>query len=249
MQQPLIQPPQAGQAMPAPAVPPGASPGMPAGQPSAPGSSQGGQMSAPGTSQGGQVDPKRQQQYDVLVSNAVEFIHGPQLEKVLQRLQQGDPAEGAGTIAGEIMAGQIMSATSAGVQLDRGALFHGTNEVVGAVLEVAAASGLIDDPPPDNDVNFAFVAALDKVIDAAQASGMVTEHEVTQARQMSEQLRATPQGQKAFAAAAQQAGQGAPVQAPGAPPQQAQPPAAAPMQPPGPPGVVPQRPLVPGPRP
>lgn len=231
--QPLITPPQGPAAGPAPAPgapPPGDSPGAPA--------------AAPGQGPGGQVDPRRQQQYDVLVSNAIEFIHGPQLEQVLARLSQGDPAEAAGLIAGEIMAGQVMSATAAGVDLDRGALFHGTNEVVGAVLEVAGAAGLIEQPPPDNDVNFAFVAALDKVVDAAQQSGMVSEQEIAQARQMSEQLRATPQGQEAFAAAGGAGG----VQGPSAPGRPGPAPAARAVQDPSAAPAGP-RPLVGGMRP
>jgi len=184
--------------------------------------------------QGG-VDPQRQQQYDILVTQALEYIHGKVLDTVVQRLQgAGDELpDVAGAMAGDVMVGQAVSAKGAGVELDRGAIFHATREVVGDLMEIAEAAGM---EAPEEEVNLAFVAAIDRIVTGGQQAGLFTEQEVASAQQYVSSLQA--KGQELEGMQGMQP-QGAPSAAQPAP--MAQPaPAMSAAQPPQQPGIVPE---------
>jgi hypothetical protein len=138
------------------------------------------------------VAPERQQQYDILVTQALEYIHGKVLDTVVQRLQgAGDELpDVAGAMAGDVMVGQAVSARGAGVDLDRGAIFHATREVVGDLMEIAEAAGM---EAPEESVNLAFVAAIDRIVTGGQQAGLFTEQEVASAQQYVAGLQAKGQ--------------------------------------------------------
>lgn len=119
------------------------------------------------------VSPEEQAQYDILVSNALEFIHGPTSDQVIQRMASGrDPTQAIGQIAAQLGIGQIQSASAVGINIDDAVLFHAGHEVVGALVEVAEAAGII----PENDesaVERAFFYALDAFGQSAVTSGIV----------------------------------------------------------------------------
>jgi hypothetical protein len=138
------------------------------------------------------VAPERQQQYDILVTQALEYIHGKVLDTVVQRLQgAGDELpDVAGAMAGDVMVGQAVSARGAGVDLDRGAIFHATREVVGDLMEIAEAAGM---EAPEEEVNLAFVAAIDRIVTGGQQAGLFTEQEVASAQEYVSGLQAKGQ--------------------------------------------------------
>jgi hypothetical protein len=175
------------------------------------------------------VAPERQQQYDILVTQALEYIHGKVLDTVVQRLQgAGDELpDVAGAMAGDVMVGQAVSARGAGVDLDRGAIFHATREVVGDLMEIAEAAGM---EAPEESVNLAFVAAIDRIVTGGQQAGLFTEQEVASAQQYVAGLQAKGQQMEGMQ----------PQGAPGAPAAAQQSPAMAPQGPSPTPGIVPE---------
>lgn len=170
-------------------APVGAPPGMENNSPMPP-ESQGIAPSAPSAggmennSPGGKkASPQQQDQYNVIVVQALELIHEKAPDQVLAKIEAtGNPVIGVGATAADIVMGQVMSARGAGISLDRAAVLHAMKEVTGDLMETAEAAGLIPEIDPKM-AQMAFMAAVESATRKAKDQGLVGPEDVERAKQ------------------------------------------------------------------
>ncbi len=110
--------------------------------------------------------------YNQLVENALDWLYpeaGGINPAVLQQIQAGgNPAEIVGHVTGKVVAGQVASAASAGVNIDQSVVANAMREIVGLVTEVAEKATGQD--IPDEALVDAYRAAVGSYGQEAQES-------------------------------------------------------------------------------
>lgn len=83
-----------------------------------------------------------QDQYTVLVSMALKYIHGQGAQQVIKRLSVGDPTDAVARVSAGIMRSQARSAQGR-VNIDDVVLAHAGYEIVAEVANLAKEAGII----------------------------------------------------------------------------------------------------------
>ena len=113
--------------------------------------------------------PDEQEQYDKVVTNALDYLSGEGGDAALERMQAGDPVEAIGKIAAQLGQAIVAAAAEAGVQIDDGVLFHAGREVVEALVDLGKAAGLLEGT--EQEIEKAFYVALQGYGEGLIASG------------------------------------------------------------------------------
>jgi hypothetical protein len=94
---------------------------------------------------GPQPSPQEQEQYDLMVANAMEFIYGEKTaDTVIKVLSQSPPAEAIANVLTLIGAGMKKSADMAGAQISPEAMVNAATEIIDALLELGQAAGVFN---------------------------------------------------------------------------------------------------------
>jgi hypothetical protein len=89
------------------------------------------------------ADPQEQRQYDLMVSNAMEFINGEKTrDKVLRMLSQGPPAQAIASVVAAIGAMLKKTADMAGKTISQDAMLAAAAEVISQLIELGQAAGI-----------------------------------------------------------------------------------------------------------
>ena len=139
------------------------------------------------------ADPAAQEQLDMFVANGVKMIHNPKLsDSIIDKILNAEDAPDAIAEATLGVVERIETgAKQSGTQLTDDTLVAGANELMGEIISMAETAGL--EKLSEEDRYRAYSVAVSKYLDGAVKSGkMTTEHLAT----MSEQAKATPQGQE-----------------------------------------------------
>jgi hypothetical protein len=179
------------------------------------------------------VDPKLQEQMDILTANGIRMIHNKKLSGSLIKsiTNAEDPVDAIADSTVAIIDRIEASAKQNNLTPDFGVLAQSANILMGEIIQIAELSGV--PPLSDEDKYRAYSLAVSKYIDDAVKAGRIT---TEQLQQMADQAKQTPEGQKIMA----QAGMDQGASTTGKQPQAPDPSASAPPPPSQPPtGTMP----------
>ena len=92
---------------------------------------------------GSQQTPQQQKQYDLMVSNAMEFINGEKTcDRVLKMLSQGPPTQVIANVVAAIVAMLKKTADAAGKTISQDAMLAAATEVISQLIELGQAAGI-----------------------------------------------------------------------------------------------------------
>ena len=134
-------------------------------QPNAPQQPQNGMVNV--AQQGNEADnesvtPEEQAQYDALVSQATDMIHGEKgYKSILQILKSApDPVEGVAKAVVTVGAPIVNGAKKAGKQIPDDVLTHAAGEIVAQLFEFAESAGVVKGHTADDEFS-AYTRALE----------------------------------------------------------------------------------------
>lgn len=140
-----------------------------------------------------QVNPKLQEEADIFVANGIKVIHDQKVSDNLIKQIQGsnDPIEGIADATLSVIERLEQSASQNGIQISDAAKIHGSNQLMGEVINIAEIAGV---PKLNEEQRYqAFSLAVSKYIGNAVNSGKISKEQLMQ---MGQEAQATPEGQK-----------------------------------------------------
>ena len=139
--------------------------------------------------EGGQVPPEIQNQFDMFVINGMEIIHDPKVtDGILNRLQKGgDPIRGIAEATVDIVNRLSESATENGIQMANEVLVHGSNVLMGEIMNITEVAGM--EPLTEEQKTQSFQLATSLYLDNAVKSGKMTPEQMEQLSQQTQQAQ------------------------------------------------------------
>lgn len=121
--------------------------------------------------------PEEQQQYEQIVSNALMLIHSKKSRRQVEKMLEGgdDPIEGLARAAATIIVRVAQAAQQAGVKPDGIVMWHAGTEIFEDLANVAKEAGIHDFSANPDDMETAYLRALDNVRTMLQESGAINQ--------------------------------------------------------------------------
>jgi len=140
-----------------------------------------------------EVDPKNQEQFDILVANGMSIIHNQKTSKNLinQIVKGTDPVKSVADATLGVMKKLQDTAMANKIQLDDGVFAHGANMLMGEIIGIAEAAGM--KPMTDEQKQQSYSLAVAKYLDGEVKSGRITPEQLSQ---MSAEVSKTQGGQE-----------------------------------------------------
>lgn len=135
--------------------------------------------------------PELQQEYDILVSNALRIIHGKAREAIVNQLKNQEPIQAVAQSAVNVIERIEAGAASKGKRINEGVLINGAGEIIQNIIELGVASKATK-PMKQEDVLKAAKMAAGLWIKNALDSGKLTKEQLVQGAQA---LKQSGQGQ------------------------------------------------------
>jgi hypothetical protein len=162
---------------------------IPGGMPSKPTPEQSAENPAPNVA----VDPKLQEQMDIITANGIRMIHSQKLSASLIKsiTSAEDPVDAIADSTVAVIDRLESSAKQKNMAPDFGVLAQSANVLMGEIIQIAEIAGM--EPLSDEDKYRAYSLAVSKYIDDAMKSGKISNEQLLE---MAEQAKQTPEGQK-----------------------------------------------------
>lgn len=145
----------------------------------------------PETSQA--VDPKVQEEFDILVINGMNIIHSEKAAKGIVGKIKGsaNKVQATAEVTVDIITRLVDSALSSNVDISKDALVHGANFLMGEIITLAEKAGI--EPFSEEEKAQVFQAAVSMYLDKAVKQGKITQEELAQ---LSEEAKQTEKGRE-----------------------------------------------------
>jgi hypothetical protein len=162
---------------------------IPGGMPSKPTPEQSAENPAPNVA----VDPKLQEQMDIITANGIRMIHSQKLSASLIKsiTSAEDPVDAIADSTVAVIDRLESSAKQKNMAPDFGVLAQSANVLMGEIIQIAEIAGM--ELLSDEDKYRAYSLAVSKYIDDAMKSGKISNEQLLE---MAEQAKQTPEGQK-----------------------------------------------------
>ncbi|MCK4869521.1 MAG: hypothetical protein KAS93_00250 [Gammaproteobacteria bacterium] len=150
----------------------------PTGQPPQSADQQAFGKTAPIESDGETETEEEQQQYDMLVSRALNQMHGDGKSNIVNMLSVNkSPAKGMGQASALLLRGLVSSAKEAGTEITDKVIQAATIDIVEYLNELGEVTGVYeytDDDEADSEMKDAIVMSVKNYTDAARKAGEIT---------------------------------------------------------------------------
>ena len=139
--------------------------------------------------EGSQVPPEIQSQFDMFIINGMEIIHDPKAtDGILNRIKKvGNPMKGIAEATVDIVTRLSDSSAENGIQLANEVLVHGSNFLMGEIMNITEVSGM--QPLSEEQRTQSFQLATSLYIDNAVKSGKMTPEQMQQLSQQTQQAQ------------------------------------------------------------
>ena len=140
-----------------------------------------------------QPNPKVQEEADIFVANGIRIIHDQKVSDGLinQIKSSKDPIEAVADATLSIVERLEQSSSQNGATLSDAAKIHGSNQLMGEIINLAEIAGV---PKLNDEQKYqAFSLAVSKYLDGAVKSGKMSKEQLAQ---MGQEAQGTPEGQK-----------------------------------------------------
>ena len=136
-----------------------------------------------------QVPKEIQEQFDIFVVNGMEIINDQKVsEDILNRISQsGDPIRGIAEATVDIVNRLIDSAQENGIKLSNETMVHGSNVLMGEIINMAETAGMQKLTEEQRTQSFQLATSL--YLDGAVKSGKMTPEQLAQLSEESKQAQ------------------------------------------------------------
>lgn len=136
-------------------------------------------MNAPPENQGGDVPPEMQEQFDIFVANGMNIIHDEKVSNdLLNRILKGNPVQAIAEATVDMVTRLSDSAAENNMALTNETLVHGSNILMGEIINMAEAAGM--QKLTEEQRTQSYQLATSMFLDNSVKSGKITQEQLVQ---------------------------------------------------------------------
>ncbi|MDI6789393.1 MAG: hypothetical protein QME44_01700 [Thermodesulfobacteriota bacterium] len=140
-----------------------------------------------------QVDPKTQEQYDVVMANGMNILHDEKVSDQIinQIMESPEPIEAIARATVDLIMRLEQSASAEGIQVADNVKMNAANQLMGEIMNLAEIAGM--EPLSEEERYKAFSTAVSIYLDESVKNGTITPEQLAQ---MGQEASQTPEGQQ-----------------------------------------------------